>query len=268
MHTVMDQFKKTQIDHKQLSLNEIIMAFNQVGKAPLDTNQMSSTMSSIAQNEAIHASSSDNPSDFLTEDVLNNLSGFFTDQNQMDEALRFEMMQNARAERDIENIDPMAEEPDPILPEDNFQQSDENVPPIQQANYGLETSYNPERIYVVETERVINQSNLTEELKCRICHGVLLNPMECNKCENCFCMSCLQKWLKESGTCPFKCNGTLDFKLKPHKVIRNMLTQLVLKCRNYSNGCKEEIPYEKLEVHEEVECKFECYPCPEKEAGC
>mmetsp|Transcript_23025 Transcript_23025/g.35610 ORF Transcript_23025/g.35610 Transcript_23025/m.35610 type:complete len:147 (+) Transcript_23025:759-1199(+) len=92
--------------------------------------------------------------------------------------------------------------------------------------------------------------------------------MECNKCENCFCMNCLQKWLKESGSCPFKCEGDLDFKLKPHKVIRNMLSQLVLKCRNEKNGCETEIPYEKLEIHEEVECLFEFYPCPNKDEGC
>ena len=124
------------------------------------------------------------------------------------------------------------------------------------------------KIYMVESERVINQDAFSEELKCRICHGVLMSPLECNQCENCFCMSCLQKWLKESGTCPFKCNGEPDFKMKPHKIIRNMLSKLKLRCRNTENGCEDVIDYEKLEIHEEVECLYEMYDCPEKEFGC
>jgi hypothetical protein len=80
-------------------------------------------------------------------------------------------------------------------------------------------------------------------------------------------MNCLQKWLKESGKCPLKCEDP-DFKMKPHKIIRNMLSKLQLKCRNEANGCSEIIDYEKLEVHEEVECQFEVYDCPESEFGC
>lgn len=122
--------------------------------------------------------------------------------------------------------------------------------------------------YVVETERVVNQEMLTNELKCQICHGVLMNPMECNTCENCFCMNCLQKWLKEAGKCPMKCDGDLDFKMKAHKVIRNMLTALSVTCRNQENGCRQILDYDKLEIHEEVECPFEIYYCPERWNGC
>ena len=89
-----------------------------------------------------------------------------------------------------------------------------------------------------------------------------MNPMECNSCENCFCMGCLQKWLRESGMCPFKCEGDPDFKMKPHKIIRNMLSVLKLKCKNALNGCNQILDYEKLEIHEEVECEHEYYDCP------
>jgi hypothetical protein len=47
------------------------------------------------------------------------------------------------------------------------------------------------KVYIVDTERIINQDMFSEELKCGICHGVLMNPLECNTCENCFCMNCL-----------------------------------------------------------------------------
>lgn len=65
-----------------------------------------------------------------------------------------------------------------------------------------------------------------------------------------------------------KCPGEADFKLKPHKIVRNMLSELKLKCRNVGYGCKAILEYEKLEVHEEVECKFEKIECPNKEYGC
>lgn len=47
-----------------------------------------------------------------------------------------------------------------------------------------------------------------------------------------------------------------------------MLSKLKLKCRNHENGCDTIIDYEKLEVHEEVECHYEMYECPEVEFGC
>lgn len=65
-------------------------------------------------------------------------------------------------------------------------------------NQSSEDGYSPKKVVkinIVDTDRVVNQDMLSEELKCRICHGVLINPLECNACENCFCMNCLQKWL-------------------------------------------------------------------------
>ena len=56
--------------------------------------------------------------------------------------------------------------------------------------------------------------------------------------------------------------------MKPHKIIRNMLSKLKFRCRNHDNGCDEVIDYDKLETHEEFECKFEIYDCPEKKSGC
>lgn len=84
-------------------------------------------------------------------------------------------------------------------------------------------------------------------------------------------MNCLHKWLKEAGKCPFKCegeDGCPDFKMKPHKIIRNMLSNLKLKCKHAENGCKSILDYDKIEIHEEVECIMKIYDCPEKEFGC
>ena len=121
---------------------------------------------------------------------------------------------------------------------------------------------------MVEVERVVNQDMLSDDVKCRICHGILMRPMECKHCENCFCMDCLQKWLRESGQCPFKCSDEPDFKMKPHKIIRNMLCKLKITCKNKSLGCEKILNYDKLEIHEEHECELLKKPCPESAQGC
>lgn len=108
----------------------------------------------------------------------------------------------------------------------------------------------------------------SEELKCRICHGVLIHPLECKQCENCFCMNCLQKWLLQSGHCPFKCAEEPDFKMKPHKIIRNMLSKLKIECKYKDKGCTKVLDYDKLEIHEDHECAFLLKPCSNKKSGC
>jgi hypothetical protein len=123
-------------------------------------------------------------------------------------------------------------------------------------------------LQIVDAERVVNQDLLTDELRCRICHGILMRPMECKQCENCFCMDCLQKWLRESGQCPFKCSDEPDFKMKPHKIIRNMLSKLKITCKNKSLGCEKILDYDKLEIHQDHECQMLKKPCPERGQGC
>ena len=135
--------------------------------------------------------------------------------------------------------------------------------PAEEANEDDEFQFQ-----MVDVERVVNQDMLSDELKCRICHGILMHPMECKQCENCFCMNCLQKWLLQSGHCPFKCAEEPDFKLKPHKIIRNMLSKLKISCKHKSLGCQKVLDYDKLEIHEEHECDMARKPCPERSAGC
>lgn len=121
---------------------------------------------------------------------------------------------------------------------------------------------------VIASEWVINQSNLKEELKCRICLGILRNPMECKTCETCFCSSCLEKWLKESYKCPLKCSEDAKFKSKPHKIIRNMLSDLILSCSNKEHGCLEELTYDQIEEHEMKHCQYELVSCAGVGDGC
>lgn len=65
-----------------------------------------------------------------------------------------------------------------------------------------------------------------------------------------------------------KCSEKPDFKSKPHKIIRGMLSELLFKCKNCENGCIDPIPYDKLEEHEKDKCEYEMLTCPGKHEGC
>lgn len=44
--------------------------------------------------------------------------------------------------------------------------------------------------------------------------------------------------------------------MKPHKIIRNMLSKLKIVCKYKDKGCTKILDYDKLEIHEEHECDF------------
>lgn len=98
----------------------------------------------------------------------------------------------------------------------------------------------------VENQEVYNQ--ISQYTTCVICEGIAWNPLQCDKCENCFCKECLTKWQKESKNCPFRC---LNAVYKKNKMINALLSQLQIKCEN---GCGQVIKYDNLQNHYESEC--------------
>lgn len=67
--------------------------------------------------------------------------------------------------------------------------------------------------------------------------------------------------------CPMKCSEEPKFRNKPHKIIRNMLSELVFQCKNEPNGCEEEVPYDKILDHE-LSCNYELMLCSGQGDGC
>ena len=98
---------------------------------------------------------------------------------------------------------------------------------------------------ILDPESVLNK-NLLQALDeisiCNICKNIVWNPMECNKCEHCFCKNCIDNWLIQSHTCPFKCSG---MSFKESRMIRSMLSNLLFKC----GKCGEVIKYENYDNH-------------------
>ena len=97
--------------------------------------------------------------------------------------------------------------------------------------------------------------NMKELIKCPICLNVLMSPVQCNKCNNCFCKLCINTYEDSKIKCPFRCEYPI---YQENKFVKNVLSILKFKCKN---GCSEIIKYEDLEnadIWNFVECDY-CY---------
>ena len=105
----------------------------------------------------------------------------------------------------------------------------------------------------IDPELVINKEHfklIEYNVICSICSGVVVSPIQCLECENCFCESCIGDWRSQKGpnSCPFRCKNP---SFRNSRLIKNLLSNLKFKCKN---GCNEEIPYLDLEVHYKEKC--------------
>ena len=91
--------------------------------------------------------------------------------------------------------------------------------------------------------------NMLELLKCPICLNILMTPVQCNKCNNCFCKLCIDHYQDSKIKCPFRCENPAYLE---NKFVKNVLSILKFKCKN---GCDKIIKYEELEKHYEEDCE-------------
>lgn len=107
---------------------------------------------------------------------------------------------------------------------------------------------------------------IREEINCKICLGILINPKQCSNCETSFCGICIKGWEEKKKTCPMRCN---NYKIQEaSRVIKNMLVKLTIKCDN----CDETVNYELyVKSHSDKTCskieKIKCPMCGEIKSG-
>jgi hypothetical protein len=85
--------------------------------------------------------------------------------------------------------------------------------------------------HFIDSNNLVNKEffdSVKELLTCAICTGIIIDPKQCQTCENSFCNKCLTKWQLKSKCCPYKCS-TLVIK-DCTRAIRNLLDKLVLTC--------------------------------------
>jgi hypothetical protein len=90
---------------------------------------------------------------------------------------------------------------------------------------------NKSNCLTLEIEAVANKSffeTIKEMVVCVICTGIIIDPSQCENCENTFCKICIDKWLTQSQSCPYKCK---EFSIKNScRTIKNLLEKLTFKC--------------------------------------
>lgn len=96
----------------------------------------------------------------------------------------------------------------------------------------------------IDTEDIVNKEIfdvIRDVAVCNICYGLLLDPVQCIECDNCFCKGCIKSWREFNECCPYKCEEDL----KESRLTKRILSRLIIKCAN----CSEEIPYSNLVEH-------------------
>ena len=92
-------------------------------------------------------------------------------------------------------------------------------------------------------------SNMKDLITCPICLAILIKPVQCNKCNKCFCESCINHYSDSNLKCPFRCEKP---SYTENKYVNNVLSLLKFKCKL---GCNKIINYEHLEKHYEEDCE-------------
>ncbi|GBM70187.1 E3 ubiquitin-protein ligase NRDP1 [Araneus ventricosus] len=96
------------------------------------------------------------------------------------------------------------------------------------------------------------KGEVDEELICPICSGVLQEPLQAPICEHAFCKVCLNEWLSRKNSCPVDREVIAPNELKPPpRILRNLLSRLLIMCDNASLGCTAVVKLEQLGIHQQ-----------------
>ena len=87
--------------------------------------------------------------------------------------------------------------------------------------------------------------NLLPLLICQICLNILNSQVQCEKCNQCFCHSCI---LRNNYSCLYRCSQP---NFKNNVFVNNVLSILKFKCKN---GCNKIIGYNDLGKHYDEDC--------------
>ena len=107
-------------------------------------------------------------------------------------------------------------------------------------------------------------TNIDQNLVCDICTSVF-DQAVITTCGHSFCKSCLSLWLAtpENNTCPTCRSYVSKHDLIPNISVRNLVGTLLVRCGNFSKGCKQILSLDRLETHTKT-CDFteeECVAC-------
>ena len=111
------------------------------------------------------------------------------------------------------------------------------------------------------------EGQVRQDLLCSICHGVLRDPRTCNNKEHPFCLSCITQHLRNSHTCP-ECREHLtpETLKDPPRFLKNILSELKIKCEYNARGCPGFVLLGNLQNHVD-RCGFAPVMCGNEGCG-
>ncbi|CAG9320421.1 unnamed protein product [Blepharisma stoltei] len=111
---------------------------------------------------------------------------------------------------------------------------------------------------------------IPEDYICKICSDVVKHPVECALCGTLLCEDCTAKPINRNCTvfstldferrpaCPV-CS-TINTMRKPSRVLRRMISELKICCKNRKRGCEFITTLDLLESHESL-CSYKVIKC-------
>jgi len=108
---------------------------------------------------------------------------------------------------------------------------------------------------------------IKDTLTCTICCCLVIDPMDCPKCDLTVCGRCAAKM----GKCPLKCKT--QFK-KGHRMVKLLLNRTIVSCPNKLkheakvNVCQAVLPVHQMMKHLEEDCPFRVAMCRGHHRNC
>jgi len=87
--------------------------------------------------------------------------------------------------------------------------------------------------------------SIKDVINCSICSDIIKDPVQCNKCQHCFCSLCIKR-LRNCRPCNCQFNQFI-----PSLICKNLLSELIIKC-----SCGDELKYDFIQKHKEDEFLF------------
>ena len=98
----------------------------------------------------------------------------------------------------------------------------------------------------IKQDEIVNKeyyNGIKDIITCLICLDIISDPVQCDKCQHCFCSKCIQNCKK----CPLRCNYS---NFTPALLCKKLISEIEIKC-----VCGETIKYDNILKHKVEECK-------------
>ncbi len=101
----------------------------------------------------------------------------------------------------------------------------------------------------MQTSNLLSKDQLKPEFLCALCSAILVDPVQCKSCKYRFHHKCLEKFYKETESCPMQCQKPKFLSVK--KEVEKKLSKMQFKCKNHSQGCNKVLSYKEVAQHDE-----------------